>query len=64
LWEKGGPMVDLNNLIPADSPLHLVQAHWINERGEIAGWGLPPGVPLEDLETRGHAFLLIPVGEE
>src|SRR5262245_6518030 len=64
LWENGGPMINLNNLIPADSPLHLVQAHWINERGEITGWGLPPGVPLDDLETRGHAFLLIPVGEE
>ena len=64
LWENGGPMVDLNNLVPADSTLHLVFADYINERGEIAGRGLPPGVPYEDIQTRGHAFLLIPVGEE
>ena len=64
LWENGGPMVDLNNLVPADSTLHLVFADQINDRGEIAGTGLPPGVPYEDIQTRGHAFLLIPVGEE
>jgi len=63
LWEKGGPMIDLNTLIPANSPLHLVYAWHINERGEIAGTGLPPGVPFEDIDTRGHAFLLIPAGD-
>jgi hypothetical protein len=57
-------MVDLNTLIPADSALHLVFALYINDRGEIAGNGLPPGVPFEDIDSRGHAFLLIPVGEE
>jgi probable HAF family extracellular repeat protein len=64
LWENGGPMVDLNTLIPANSALHLVFAEHISDRGEIAGTGLPPGVPFEDIGTRGHAFLLIPVGEE
>jgi len=64
LWEKGGPMVDLNTLIPADSSLHLVFAWHINDRGEIAGTGLPPGVPFEDIDARGHAFLLIPVGDK
>jgi probable HAF family extracellular repeat protein len=64
LWEKGGPMIDLNTLIPANSPLHVVFAEHINDRGEIAGTGLPPGVPLADIDTRGHAFLLIPVGRE
>jgi probable HAF family extracellular repeat protein len=64
LWEQGGPMVDLNTLIPADSPLHVVFAEHINDRGEIAGTGLPPGVPLADINTRGHAFLLTPVGEK
>ena len=64
LWEKGGPMIDLNTVIPDSSPLHLAYAYWINDRGEISGTGVPPGVSVDDVETRGHAFLLIPVGEE
>jgi probable HAF family extracellular repeat protein len=66
LWENGGPMVDLNTLIPANSALHLVFAEHINDRGEIAGNGVPPGVSLDDFiqdETLGHAFLLIPMGD-
>jgi probable HAF family extracellular repeat protein len=61
LWEDGGPMIDLNTLIPADSSLQLVRALSINDRGEIAGIGVPPGVPAQDEETNGHAFLLIPI---
>jgi probable HAF family extracellular repeat protein len=38
LWEKG-TMTDLNTLIPADSPLFLMEAAAINDRGQIAGWG-------------------------
>jgi len=64
LWEKGGPMIDLNTLIPANSPLHLTFAERINDRGEICGTGVPPGVSVGDVESLGHAFLLIPVGEE
>jgi probable HAF family extracellular repeat protein len=64
LWEKGGPMIDLNTLIPAGSPLHLTFAEHINDRGEISGTGVPPGVNVDDIGTLGHAFLLIPVGEE
>ena len=64
LWEKGGPMIDLNTLIPANSSLHLAIAEHINDRGEISGIGAPPGVGNDDVETLGHAFLLIPVGEE
>jgi len=64
LWEKGGPMIDLNTLIPANSSLHLVFAEHINDRGEISGTGVPPGVSVDDVETLGHAFLLIPVGEK
>lgn len=60
LWEHGGPMIDLNTRIPASSSLQLVYALSINDRGEIAGIGVPPGVPSQDYETRGHAFLLIP----
>jgi probable HAF family extracellular repeat protein len=64
LWEKDGPMIDLNTLIPADSPLHLAFAKRINDRGEIYGLGVPPGVSVDDVETQGHVFLLIPTGQE
>ena len=54
LWEKGGPMIDLNTLIPPNSGIYLDEATNINDRGEIAGDGflLPDG--------NGRAFLLIP----
>jgi len=42
LWEDGGPMVDLNTLIPPNSSLRLTYAVAINGRGEIAGFGVPP----------------------
>jgi hypothetical protein len=53
-------VVDLNSLIPRNSSLQLVNALDINDRGEIAGIGVPPGVPFQDADRRGHAFLLIP----
>jgi len=57
LWEKGRPMVDLNNLIPPNSGLELVAADNINERGEIVGVGVPARCfP----DFCGHLFLLIP----
>jgi probable HAF family extracellular repeat protein len=34
LWENGGPMVDLNTLIPANSGVHLTNGFKINNRGE------------------------------
>ena len=40
LWENG-VMTDLNALIPSDSPLFLTYGAGINDRGEIAGTGLP-----------------------
>lgn len=52
-------MVDLNTLIPPDSGLRLVETHAINDRGEIAGNGVPPGCVA--LGTCQHAFVLIPV---
>ena len=55
LWENGGPMIDLNTLIPANSSLHLDYALSINDRGEIAGYGFLPN-------GDQHPFLLIPVG--
>ena len=64
LYENGGPMIDLNTLVPAGSSLKLVFAESINDRGEIVGAGAPPGVSSGDAFSLGHAFLLIPVGEE
>ncbi len=55
LWQDGGPMVDLNTLIPASSTLYLTTPETINDRGEIAGIGL-------DSSGNEHAFLLIPCG--
>jgi probable HAF family extracellular repeat protein len=56
LWENGGPMVDLNSLIPPGSDFVLEEPQYINERGEIAGLArLPDGSSRE--------FLLIPNGD-
>jgi probable HAF family extracellular repeat protein len=63
LWEKGGPMIDLNTLIPPDSSLTLTNAISINDRGEITGMGVPPGCSAQDAGLCGHAFLLIPTGK-
>jgi probable HAF family extracellular repeat protein len=60
LWEKDGPMLDLNTLIPTGAELELTFAIAINDRGEIAGFGVPPGCAPEDVELCGHAYLLIP----
>jgi probable HAF family extracellular repeat protein len=57
LWERG-EIVDLNTLIPPNSALQLAAAGVINDRGEIAGVGVPPGCPY--IGSCGHAFILIP----
>jgi len=62
LWQHGGPMMDLNTLIPPGASLDLTYAVAINNRGEIAGFGVPPGCAPEDYETCGHAYVLIPCG--
>ena len=59
LWEKGS-MVDLNTLIPAGSSLQLTAPLAINDRGEIAGMGVPSGCSPQDDGICGHAFLVIP----
>jgi probable HAF family extracellular repeat protein len=52
LWDHG-VMIDLNSLIPVDSPLYLTDAEGINDRGQIAGTGF-------DASTGGSpAFLAI-----
>lgn len=62
LWENGA-IVDLNTLIPPASSLQLVEASNVNDRGEIAGTGVPPGAPPTNVDTEGHGFLLIPCDE-
>jgi probable HAF family extracellular repeat protein len=56
LWEDGGPMVDLNTLVPATSGVQLTEAQQINDRGEIAVEG-------PDANGNNHAVLLIPCDE-
>lgn len=60
LRENGGPMVDLNALIASGSNLRLTYAVAINDRGEIAGFGVPSGCTPQDYEFCGHAYVLIP----
>jgi probable HAF family extracellular repeat protein len=55
LWQNG-LMTDLNTFVPPDSSLTLVNAGFINERGEIAGLG---GLP----DGNTHVVLLTPCGE-
>jgi probable HAF family extracellular repeat protein len=62
LWENGGPMVDLNTLIPSGSGFQVTEGVDINDRGEITGNGLPSGC--NDLGSCGHAFLLIPCDDK
>jgi probable HAF family extracellular repeat protein len=54
LSEDGGPIVDLNTLVPPGSGLQLVEAGQINDLGEIAVSAAP------DANGHNHAVLLIP----
>jgi hypothetical protein len=53
---ENGELVDLNNLVPPDSNLHISEPETINDRGEIAGLGI-------DASGNSRAFLLIPCDE-
>jgi uncharacterized membrane protein len=56
LSEGGGPIVDLNALVPPNSGLQMHEAAQINDRGEIAIGAL-------DASGNNHAVLLIPCDE-
>lgn len=54
LWERYN-MTDLNDLVAEDSSIYMVFGTWINDVGEIAGWGI-------DKQTEEvRAFLASPV---
>lgn len=53
LWEAGGPMVDLNTLIPPNAGVQLGDAYNVNDRGEIVALGVLPN-------GDQHAVLLTP----
>jgi probable HAF family extracellular repeat protein len=50
---RNGVMIDLNSLLPANSPIYALGAGLINARGEIAGVGVTSGGQM-------HAFLATP----
>jgi probable HAF family extracellular repeat protein len=52
LW-RNGVMSDLNALVQQDAPLYLLTAFWINDSGEIAGFGVTSGGEI-------HGFLAMP----
>jgi len=58
IW-RDGVAIDLNSLVPGPpfSPLYLLYASAINDRGEVAGQGLASNGEL-------HAFLAVPCDEE
>ena len=63
LWEQGGPMLDLDSLIPPGSSLKLSHALAITDRGEIVGIGAPPGCPRSKDDICGHVYVLVPCDE-
>jgi probable HAF family extracellular repeat protein len=63
LWEDG-QITDLNIFNHPGSGLQQLElAYNINDRGEIDGLGVPPGVNPGDVFTLGHVFVLIPCDE-
>jgi len=56
LWENGGPMVDLNDLV-SGADMTLIGPTGISDRGEITGIGVLANGEL-------YAFVMIPCGRE
>jgi len=54
LYTSASGMVDLNTLVPPNSGWTLQEAHSINDRGQITGFGISP-------DGDQHAFLLTPI---
>jgi probable HAF family extracellular repeat protein len=58
LRRKGEKMIDLNTVIPSDSPLFLLQACSINSRGDLTG------LAVQQSTGELHAFLATPISGE
>jgi probable HAF family extracellular repeat protein len=56
IWQKDGPMLDLNEFVPLGSDLVITDGETINDRGDIAGSGMLPNGDF-------HAVVLIACGE-
>jgi probable HAF family extracellular repeat protein len=63
LWEDN-KVIDLNQRIDPGAGLNLVIALEINDRGDIAGIGVPPGCDSSQMDTCGHAFVLTPCDDK
>jgi probable HAF family extracellular repeat protein len=59
VWEEGGPMLDLNTLVPPGSGWQLTNAFNINDRGEILAKAAPLGFTPNDDADLGHLVLLV-----
>jgi len=57
LWENGGPIIDLSTLVLPGSAATLIEAIFINDRGEIAARG-------KLANGDEHAFVLLPCDED
>jgi probable HAF family extracellular repeat protein len=57
LWENGGPIIDLSALVLPGSAVTLIEAIFINDRGEIAALG-----KLSNGDE--HALVLLPCDED
>jgi probable HAF family extracellular repeat protein len=56
VWEKGGPIIDLNTLVSPSSNLDLFEADFITDQGEIVARGFTATGDV-------HTAILIPDGE-
>jgi hypothetical protein len=56
LWENGGPIIDLSTLISPGAAVTLIEAIFINDRGEIAALG-------KLANGDEHAIVLFPCDE-
>jgi len=55
LWQDGVGFIDLNTLVPPGSDMHLFEAAFFDDSGEILGFGQLPNGDV-------HAFALTPTG--
>jgi probable HAF family extracellular repeat protein len=57
LWQNG-TMYDVNTLVPKHADFNVTAAEGLNDRGQIAGWGIPGNA------SQVHGFLATPCDSE